>query len=260
MGTRSSSSRCSPCSPKASEDAGQIAAPPAIQALLAARLDRLEPEERRALECASVEGEIFHLGAVVDLSPPEAQEAVASQLMSLVRKELIRPEVPTLPGRRRSASATPSSATLPTPAAQGGALRPARALRRLARAGARRPARRGRGVPRLPPRAGPPLPRRARRRWTNRPPPSPPERVSLFASAGRRAFMRGDWPATVNLCERALALLAVESPLRPPAHARPRARARPGRAAWSERMRSPRRRWQRARRPATDCRTEPALR
>jgi tetratricopeptide (TPR) repeat protein len=36
----------------------------------------------------------------------------------------------------------------------------------------------------------------------------------LFASAGRRAFMRGDWPATVNLWERALALLAEESPSR----------------------------------------------
>ena len=41
----------------------RVAVPPAIQALLAARLDRLEPEERRVLECASVEGEMFHVGA-----------------------------------------------------------------------------------------------------------------------------------------------------------------------------------------------------
>jgi DNA-binding SARP family transcriptional activator len=74
------------------DEVGEIAVPPAIQALLAARLDRLEPDERRVLECASVEGETFHLSGVVELSPPETREAVASLLMSLVRKELIRPE------------------------------------------------------------------------------------------------------------------------------------------------------------------------
>ncbi len=41
-------------------DAGEIAVPPAIQALLAARLDHLTPEERRVIERASVEGELFH--------------------------------------------------------------------------------------------------------------------------------------------------------------------------------------------------------
>ena len=43
--TRSSSSRCSPCWPSA-EGAGEIPLPPTIQALLAARLDRLGPGER----------------------------------------------------------------------------------------------------------------------------------------------------------------------------------------------------------------------
>ncbi len=76
----------------------EIAVPPAIQALLAARLDRLEPDERRVLACASIEGEVFHVGGVAELAAPETREAVASLLMSLVRKELIRPEPPDLTG------------------------------------------------------------------------------------------------------------------------------------------------------------------
>ena len=78
-----------------SEDgADEIAVPPAIQALLAARLDGLEPDERRVLACASIEGEVFHLRGVVELVAPEAREAIADHLMSLVRKELIRPRPP----------------------------------------------------------------------------------------------------------------------------------------------------------------------
>ena len=92
----------------------EIAVPPAIQALLAARLDRLEPDERQVLACASIEGEIFHVGGVAELAAPETRETVALLLMSLVRKELIRPEPSDLTGRRRSASATPSSAMPPT--------------------------------------------------------------------------------------------------------------------------------------------------
>jgi DNA-binding SARP family transcriptional activator len=76
----------------------EIAVPPAIQALLAARLDRLEPDERLVLERAAVEGEAFHLSAVVELTPDDRREAVPACLMSLVRKELIRPDAPGLPG------------------------------------------------------------------------------------------------------------------------------------------------------------------
>ena len=76
----------------------EIRLPPAIQALLAARLDRLEPEERQSLECASIEGEIFHVGAVAELSQLGVQEAAGARLLSLVRKELIRPEGAVLPG------------------------------------------------------------------------------------------------------------------------------------------------------------------
>ena len=47
--------------------------PATIQALLAARIDRLEPVERAVLQRASVEGRLFHRGAVAELLPPSAR-------------------------------------------------------------------------------------------------------------------------------------------------------------------------------------------
>jgi len=72
-------------------DLSAVRAPPTIQALLAARLDRLDREDRAVIERAAIEGKVFHHGAVVDLSPDEARPEVNAHLQSLVRKELIRP-------------------------------------------------------------------------------------------------------------------------------------------------------------------------
>ncbi len=72
------------------EDGGDIAVPPTIQALLAARLDQLDPAERGVLERGSVEGQVFHRGAVAALAPDEPQ--VDGRLITLVRKDLVRPE------------------------------------------------------------------------------------------------------------------------------------------------------------------------
>lgn len=77
---------------------GELAIPPTIQALLAARIDRLEPEERAVIERASIEGRMFHRGSVADLLPEPARAGVGGHLMTLVRKELIRPDRATLPG------------------------------------------------------------------------------------------------------------------------------------------------------------------
>src|SRR5438105_3977413 len=66
--------------------------PPSIQALLAARLDRLGPEERAVIEPAAVAGREFSRGPVSDLVPPELREEVGRHLMALVRKELISPD------------------------------------------------------------------------------------------------------------------------------------------------------------------------
>jgi class 3 adenylate cyclase/tetratricopeptide (TPR) repeat protein len=75
---------------------GDVAVPPTIQALLAARLDQLEATERNVLECGAVEGRIFHRGAVQALAPDEAQ--LPQRLVALVRKELVRPDKPQLAG------------------------------------------------------------------------------------------------------------------------------------------------------------------
>jgi class 3 adenylate cyclase/tetratricopeptide (TPR) repeat protein len=75
---------------------GTVLVPPSLQALLAARLDQLEADERSVLERGAIEGEIFHRGAVQALAPDETQ--VTPRLAALVRKELIRPEKAQLAG------------------------------------------------------------------------------------------------------------------------------------------------------------------
>jgi class 3 adenylate cyclase/tetratricopeptide (TPR) repeat protein len=68
----------------------QIEVPPTIQALLTARLDQLDGSERSVLERGSIEGEIFHRGSVLALSPDEGQ--LTTRLTALVRKDLLRPD------------------------------------------------------------------------------------------------------------------------------------------------------------------------
>jgi class 3 adenylate cyclase len=69
---------------------GEVVVPPTLRALLAARLDQLDPAERDVLERAAVEGEVFHRGAVQALDPEEP--SVTPRLAALVRKQLIRPQ------------------------------------------------------------------------------------------------------------------------------------------------------------------------
>ncbi|HZC76049.1 MAG TPA: adenylate/guanylate cyclase domain-containing protein, partial [Gaiellaceae bacterium] len=75
---------------------GEVEVPPTIQALLAARLDQLDPAERSVLERGSVEGRTFHRGAVAALS--DSDGSVDQRLVALVRKELVRPERAQLTG------------------------------------------------------------------------------------------------------------------------------------------------------------------
>jgi class 3 adenylate cyclase/tetratricopeptide (TPR) repeat protein len=75
-----------------SEDGdGEITVPPTIQALLAARLDRLTPDERTVVECAAVEGQEFSHAAAQALVPGPLRDRLADSLQALVRKDLIRP-------------------------------------------------------------------------------------------------------------------------------------------------------------------------
>ena len=73
-----------------------IEVPPTLRALLAARLDQLDPPDRAVLECGAVEGELFHRGAVQALAPEGMQ--ITPRLAVLTRKELIRPDRAQLPG------------------------------------------------------------------------------------------------------------------------------------------------------------------
>jgi len=74
-----------------------VRVPPTIHALLAARLDQLEQHERAVLERGSVEGRLFHRGAVEALYPEEHE--VTARLTALVRKDLVRPDKAELPGQ-----------------------------------------------------------------------------------------------------------------------------------------------------------------
>src|SRR5919197_2395660 len=74
----------------------EVVVPPTLQALLAARIDQLECSERTVLECGAIEAETFHRGAVQALAA--AEPAVTPRLAALVRKELIAPEKPVIPG------------------------------------------------------------------------------------------------------------------------------------------------------------------
>ena len=70
----------------------QVSVPPTIRSLLAARIDRLAAPERRVIERASVVGKIFWRGAVAELAPEPMRPEVGPSLLSLVRKELVRPD------------------------------------------------------------------------------------------------------------------------------------------------------------------------
>jgi class 3 adenylate cyclase/tetratricopeptide (TPR) repeat protein len=80
----------------AGADNGEAEVPATIQALLAARLDQLDPAERAVLQRGSVEGQLFHVGAVEALTV--AENGTQDHLRELVRKDLLRPERAQLPG------------------------------------------------------------------------------------------------------------------------------------------------------------------
>ncbi|MGH2679967.1 MAG: ATP-binding protein [Actinomycetota bacterium] len=75
----------------ATVDLTTVKVPPAISALLAARLDRLSSDERLVLEAASVVGEVFEPDALRALIGHVAQSQVSQVLGSLLRKDLVRP-------------------------------------------------------------------------------------------------------------------------------------------------------------------------
>jgi class 3 adenylate cyclase/tetratricopeptide (TPR) repeat protein len=77
---------------EATADLARVRIPASVSALLAARLDRLDVEERAVLERASVVGQVFDRQAILALSPEPARPAVGPHLTTLVRRQLIRAE------------------------------------------------------------------------------------------------------------------------------------------------------------------------
>jgi class 3 adenylate cyclase/tetratricopeptide (TPR) repeat protein len=81
------------------DEGGDLGLPPSIQALVAARLDRITRSERGVLEPASVIGLRFAEPAVADLVDPGLRADIASTVGQLVRRRLILPETaPSRPG------------------------------------------------------------------------------------------------------------------------------------------------------------------
>jgi DNA-binding SARP family transcriptional activator len=80
------------------DDAAEIV-PPTIQALLAARLDLLASDERSALEAAAVEGMVFHEASVAELVDVPTGD-VHELFVKLVRRDLLRPDKPVFAAER----------------------------------------------------------------------------------------------------------------------------------------------------------------
>jgi DNA-binding SARP family transcriptional activator/tetratricopeptide (TPR) repeat protein len=80
-------------------DEGQVLIPASVEALLAARLDRLGPAERDLIRSASVLGTDFSLSALMPLIPDEARPFAGRHLEALERKALILPTPPSRSGK-----------------------------------------------------------------------------------------------------------------------------------------------------------------
>ncbi len=199
------------------DELGEIHVPPTIQALLAARLDRLGREERAVVEPASVIGLVFQDAAVRWLAPEAVQADLARHLAALDRKQLVHPA----PSAIDSEGSFRFHHLLIRDAAYGGQLKRTRASlhERFVDWADGVNADRDRGLEfeeilgyHLEQAHG----------YLAELGPLDAHGVGLgiraaerLASAGRRAFARGDMPAAANLLRRAATLLPVGSPERP---------------------------------------------
>jgi class 3 adenylate cyclase len=188
--------------------------PPTIHALLAARLDRLEPAERAVVEAAAVVGRSFSGGAVLELVGGDDRAELERQLSALVAKQLIE-----LDGARFAGEPTFSfDHILLRDVAYQGILKGQRSelhasfaawLERVAGERANEYEeilgyhleRAHRYLAELGP-----LDERGRELATRA--------AARLGSSGGRALARGDIGPAVNLLERAVSLLAEDDPLR----------------------------------------------
>jgi DNA-binding SARP family transcriptional activator len=193
---------------------GELEVPPTIQALLAARLDRLADDEHSVLELAAVEGKVFHQGSIVELSPEPLRPGVASNIAALVRKELIRPDRALFAGEhafRFRHLLIRDAAYDSIPKEARGQLHERYAIW-LERKAAER-------IVEYEEIVGYHLEQAFRYRTELGPVDDAARELARRAAqrlgaAGRRAFVRADAPAAVNLISRAAALLPANDPAR----------------------------------------------
>ncbi len=76
----------------AADDLAELPVPQTINTLLAARLEGLPDDERALLTQASVEGTLFHRGALRELAPELSEASLERSLATLVRRDVIRPD------------------------------------------------------------------------------------------------------------------------------------------------------------------------
>ena len=192
---------------------GDVAVPPTIQALLAARIDQLDPGERAVLERGSVEGRVFHRSAVEALAPDDG--AVATRLTSLVRKELVRSDKPVFLGHH----AFRFRHLLIRDAAYEALAKATRAEMHERFAGWLQT--HGRDLVELDEILGYHLEQAYSYRRQlgltddEKDVPLGARAAVCLAASGRRAAVRGDAPAAARFLQRAAALLPTEDPRRP---------------------------------------------
>jgi class 3 adenylate cyclase/tetratricopeptide (TPR) repeat protein len=190
------------------QELSDVQVPPTIQALLASRLDTLAGSERSVIEPASVVGYVFAEAAVAALAPPEVSPRVGTELSTLAHKHLVRPVEDGADGAHRFHH------IMIRDTAYDGILKRARADLHTRFVTWADEANRDRGVEfeeilgyhleqawKYLSELGP-LDDRGREIGV--------DASRRLASAGRRAFARGDIPGAASLLGRAAALLPVD--------------------------------------------------
>ena len=195
------------------ERPGPPSLPPALHALLAARLDLLTPQERSLLDAAAVEGEHFHLGGVLALVDDLEVVDASRSLDALVARELLLPAPAEIAGEQawRFRHALVRDAAYESTPKSARARGHERVADWLASLGPR--------VPEADARIGTHL------EWAHRVAVelgrAGPELEALatraarhLAEAGSRAHLRGDLPSEIAFLSRAAALLDLDDPAR----------------------------------------------
>ena len=187
--------------------------PPTISALLSARLDRLDPNERLVIEHAAVIGEVFSWSAVAALVPDELGPSVGTHLQALVRRDLVLPA----PSTRGGEDAFRFGHILVRDAAY--AALPKKERARLHERVARLIDSRFESGIEADEIGGYHLEQAARIRteldpFDERAPVLAAEAAGRLAAAARRALSHGNSPAAATLLSRTVSLLPVDDPQR----------------------------------------------